>query len=456
MGHSISILKAQYFKTDMRLANFLNYIHFPLRHIDEGQWKYKEEYLNPYLEKMHNEPQFKYKKDWYKIPDYSTYHFQQALENNDMDYLYKNYEYHHDYKKTTNWSHNTVLFDGFCGCAEWLTSFREFKGMSNTFTIGIELVKERADICKENKVDLLFNDAFENVETIPNSCSIIYFNPPYDNIKLEDGSYERLTKTYLKQIIEKDLLETDGLMDLVIREDDFIDCLDLLHEHFIINPDLMFKAPQDEYNKFKQLLIIAQKRKSPFSQNSMSEYWRNQALESKLSLNERAKNCPIIDVTKITIDKLLELRGDIPVININTKLKLFKQKKKSENMISNSKDNIWNWFKEKTIIKENQIKDLVTALPLKTGEMANMLASGILDGSISKGTERNHIVVGGVEQVKDVKTSFTYDINNKKIESIIVQKLNKPYLNILTAEGKIIKLINKEIKVVESEEDDIE
>ena len=453
MAQLQATLKAQYYPTDLRIVNFLNYIHFPLKHKNTHDWDYKEKYLNPYIKGMRSKTEFKFKKDWYKIPDYNTYYFQKALNENNIQYLYDNFEYfNHFYSNCLP----AVILDPMCGKAEWLTSHKKFRGINDTYTIGIELVKERADECKKNKVSLLYNDAYENIEFPEESISILYFNPPYDSIKLDDGKNERLTQYYLKDILDKNILAHEGYVDLVIREDDFIDCLDFLFEHFQLDTELIFKAPQDEYNKFKQIIVIAKKRTIPISKIATTEYSIKQALNNKLSLSEYVKNAPVMDLTKISINKLIELRENISSIDIDKKLKLFKQKKESLDMCSNSSDMVWNWFKGKTTAKENQLENLTVALPLKTGEMSNMLASGMLNGLVAKGTKKNHIVVGGVEQTQGIKTAISYDGNDNKTEIKYIQKINKPYLNILTAEGKIIKLINKTSNITESEDERVE
>ena len=456
MAQLQATLKAQYYPTDSRITYFLNYVHFSLTHNNIHRMSYREKYLNPYLDEMKSRPEFKFKKDWFKIPDYSTYYFQKALEENNFQYLKDNFKYHNSHSNY-NYSLSTVVLDPMCGEAEWLMTHNQFDGLHNIYSIGIELVKERAEVCKEKKVSLLYNDAFENIEFPEKSVSLLYFNPPYDSIKLEDGTTERLTKHYLKDILDKNILADGSYVDLVIREDDFIDCLDLLYENFYINTELIFKAPQDEYNKFKQIIAIVSKRNVPFRITEKTlNYWVQETLNAKIYINEYIKNAPIIDLTKISIDKLLNVRESIPVIDIDSKLSLFKQKQTSIDKYSNSDDMVWNWFKEQTTCKENKIENLRVALPLKTGEMSNLLASGMINGVIAKNTNRNHIVVGGVEQVQETKTSICYDENGKKIQTQVIQKINNPYLNILTAEGQIIKLINKKSDIVESEDENIE
>lgn len=456
MAQLQATLKAQYYPTDERITYFLNYIHFSLRHNDTHRMDYKEKYLNPYLDEMKARPEFKFKKDWFKIPDYNTYHFQKALEENNFQYLRDNFK-HCNSHSNYNYSLSTVVLDPMCGKAEWLMTHNQFDGLHNIYSIGVELVKERAEICKEKKVSLLYNDAFENIEFPEKSVSLLYFNPPYDSIKLEDGTTERLTKYYLKDILDKNILVDGSYVDLVIREDDFIDCLDLLYENFNIDTELVFKAPQDEYNKFKQIVAIVSKRSNPFKITEKTlDYWVRDALKHKIAINEYVKTAPVIDLTKISIDKLLDIRHSIPIIDINSKLTLFKQKQLSIDKYSNPEDMTWHWFKEQTTHKENKIENLRVALPLKTGEMSNLLASGMINGLIAKNTNRNHIVVGGVEQIQEVKNTISYDDNGKKIQTQIVQKINNPYLNVLTAEGQIIKLINKKNDIIESEDENIE
>jgi len=446
MGYNISQLKAQYYPTNNKICEFFNFLHFPIIHEDElvsKMWmgndktKLAKQNIETYMNYMQTKV-YKFKKDWFKIPSYSTYKFQEEFIKTDIGNIK---EYNLDVTKLVAYCNiysskvNISILDGFAGKGEWLVSFRKYyKDLyyPKIKTLGIELVKERSDALKTNKVDYNFNYAFEDVYIPRKSISLIYFNPPYDSI-----NKERLTKIYLQDIIDREILvECESMVDFVIRDDDFVDCMELLLDHFSIISDTLFKAPSEEFSKFKQVVFTARfKRKS---KPTLDTRWLISGRQDiKNELMDRLKNLETIDLMKIpneTIDGCRKL----PSVYFIKKMESLKLKNNNSKKISEKNDMSWSWFKEFTKIDTSTINNIVLGKAPKNGEIVNIIASGLLNQRIE-----DHVVAGGTEQITETIKSIKINDDGKECEQIEVRKINKPYLNVLLPTGEIKKLLNK-------------
>ena len=235
MGYNFSNLKLQYYPTDSRICEFFTYLHFPIIHKDESDFKnyswmkndiyyQAEKNIKEYEDMMKAKSEYKFKKDWFKIPSYTTYKFQKDIIENQLSNT-------QDYK--SNWEYvsgkNISVNDYFCGEGEWLVSANKYyeQYRNPIRTLGIELEQNRANISKQNGVNYIYNSAFEDVTLPTESASLLLFNPPYFN----ESKDERATKKYLLEILKKQvLIKGESFVDFVIREDDFRDCLDILLE----------------------------------------------------------------------------------------------------------------------------------------------------------------------------------------------------------------------------------
>ena len=455
MGHMQSVLKAQYYPTDRRICNYFAILHLPIEHKNKDLYRgYKnfnsscEEVKNAIKEVEEYEEYmktnvYKFKKDWHKIPSYSIYKFQKDIIEGNKN---TNDEYEYDpYFIKTLWGEDyksgkvLSIADLFAGKGEWLTTYGSYSKKyydSLISTLGVELVKERSDCLKNNGVDYIFNSAYEDMDFGSKGLfSLFLFNPPYSTI-----NGERTTKYYLKDIIEKEILiECNSFVDFVIREDDFIDCLDLLLDHFSIVEETLFKAPSDEYGKYKQVVFTARyKRKSKPMLDT--RFLVEDRQELKKSLIEKINNLEEIDITKIPKDKLGICRTLTP-LHFDKQMESLKMKSNNAKKISIKNDMTWRWFEELTKIDTETIGNLILPKPPKDGEIINIISSGLLNEQVD-----NHVVVGGIEQKTETFKAMVTDSNGKGSERIEVRKINKPFFNVLLPNGDIKKLMNKSIE----------
>jgi len=392
--------------------------------------------INAYMDDMKTNV-YKFKKDWYRIPSYSTYKFQKnIIESNEIDIS----KFSIDGNKMNalcnidNSDKTISNVDLFAGCGEWLVNSKRYeseKYYPKIRTLGVELVKERADILKENKVDYSYNCAYEDFNISKEAISILNYNPPYDSI-----NGERLTRLYLQDIIIKEFLAKGAFVDFVIREDDFKDCLELLLDHFGIIKETIFKAPSEEFSKFKQIVFTA-RYKGIRKPTLDTRFLIKDRQDTKEGLLEKINNIEEIDLMKIP-NEIIDTCRELVSLNFSEIMKSLKLKDNNENKISDSNNMVWNWFKELIKIDTNTIGNLTIGKKLKQGEIVNVISSGVLNRQID-----NHVVAGGTEQITETIKSIKINGEGKEQEQIEIRKVNVPFFNILLPNGEIKKLINK-------------
>lgn len=446
MGYNISQLKLQYYPTDARICEFFTYLHFNITHKYEDDlknysyYKMNEVYLNAernqkeYYDMMKTMPQYKFKKDWFKIPEYSTYRFQRdIIENQSTDIK--------DFKANSNYisdGKRISVCDFFCGEGTWLiNSNKYYDTYRNPIkTLGIELEQNRAKVTQENKVNYVYNSAFEDVILPTNSVSLLCFNPPYFN----ESKDERATKKYLLEILKKEvLIKGESFVDFVIREDDFRDCLELILDHFSIIQDTIFKAPSDEFNKFKQIVFTA--RFKDYRKPILDTKWLQ---EGRVSIAQdiinKINNAEEINLMKVSKESITGCRN-LSYLDFDKKVKSIELKNNNINKISNKNNLAWRWFKELTDINTDSMDDITLPKEPKKGEIVNLISSGMLNQQVD-----NHVVSGGTKQVEETIKSIQLDSEGKEREVIEIRKTNVPFFNVLLPNGSIKKLLNKEVQ----------
>jgi hypothetical protein len=126
----------------------------------------------------------------------------------------------------------------------------------NAETWGVELSDARAAVAA-SVMDKVYNTGWQNVSLTPESISLLWLNPPYDDDKTTG---KRLERTFLVEAVPT--LTPDGVIIYIIpqtRIDGHI--ARYLRGHF---DDLQcFRFPDGEYEAFKQVVIFGKKRAQP-------------------------------------------------------------------------------------------------------------------------------------------------------------------------------------------------
>lgn len=340
-----------------------------------------------------------------KYTDLTDYFYHYLIENNHLDLIDQCCSI------KINYAINNTVLDPFAGEGKWLEFFgSHFDKQQNLSTVAIEPDRNRfAQINATTK----FNALFEETELPKNCVNLLLYNPPYG-----ETNGVRNVRHYLKMILDRGILNDRCKIIAVIRGDDAIECYDLLYDNFEIN--LVYRVNKEEYDKYKQFVIVATKRNhkpSVFSYTSDKNKF-------EVVINDAADP----DVN-IIYDKYLYMSA---CGEWGYSWGRFEQSKARKNICS-KRDKVWDW-----IIKDYEAKidddfRLLMPKPPKTSELANILASGIINGEIND-SESPHIVSGGVKKISRQELVVDDDGNSKYVDT----QFSKPFLNILyKQDGKI-------------------
>lgn len=371
------------------------------------------------------------------------------INNIVYEYMINNMLYDHLKKcffinKSSRENEKITILDPFAGEGKWLSTFKDILILKdNLHLIANELEKNRYLECINNKnIDEVYNESFENFDYPKNSISLLLFNPPYG-----ETNGVRNVKHYLQMIIDKQILinnkhnkedSRNGVIAMVIRKDDAVDIAHLLNKYFSVRSNYIYKFNDAEYKKYKQHVIIAELRKDPLRsafehQSLVNDYLSslNKNQEYDLSLHKLGF---YITYPTVNIEALKENYNKVKLLN-------------EENRKTNINDKLWCWVKEETEIKgENEININMPLQP-KIGEVANIIASGMINSEI-KSNKGNHVVVGGVKKLKSSTKELVRDKDGEYRDKIISRKYNEPYVNLLIVEDGQYKI--KELKASEN------
>jgi len=334
-----------------------------------------------------------------------------------------------------------TICDPFCGEGEFLDVFKSFipkdKYSGDIFLIGNELESNRYERFKDNvNIDEKYNKSFEELNLPTFSCSLILFNPPYSTT---NGI--RNVKFYLNQILDRKILYNPsntkdyktGYMVFVIRKDDFLDSLDILCQHFDVFKNAIYKVNAEEYAKYKQYIFIAKLKRFPYDLNNITD-----AMDYKNNYNDIKRiieSEPEFELSMYNTYRIM----NYPYIDYETAKENNQYVEVSNNYLSKN-DSVWKWVKDITELKNLGEEKLTVPKPLKLGEIANILASGMINGEIDLDGKGKHVVIGGTKSIEKKEINSYKDDNGEKITETKIIKMSLPYLNILCSENGELKI----------------
>lgn len=321
-----------------------------------------------------------------------------------------------------------VVADLFCGKGEWLNLFKnnvvKKDFYKDNILIGNELDENRYKEMKETyDIDYTFNKPFEDLQLPKYIVDIMLFNPPY-------GEYNgvRNAKKYLQMIFDRELMSVNSAIVLVLNETDMRDCQSLVARY--LEKLTMFKVNQEEFEKFGQYVLIGLVKEKPYDLNNLQDVANYKEEFAKVgSLIDYIANEKIeFDICNLFY---YNYKISSSVDMVHKEFVDYQETKITGDKIS-YKDKAYKWLMNMTLVESLAEKTIDVPKPLKTGEIANIISSGKINGEISLDNgEAKHIVVGGV---KTVTTNEIIETKNKKGElenKLVTTKTSVPYLNIL-------------------------
>lgn len=285
-----------------------------------------------------------------------------------------------------------------------------------------EVTKERFNIAKERYGDVenfnLLNADFFNLKVRnknnKKAFTIIRNNPPYTwmdwkgvNIRAEDIFFTRNAELNVEGGIQ--------IFELPIHQ--------LIEQKTLIRKILfryenvhILRFPENEFKKFKQVVVIGVKKKNNTNDNELAEQWREKLKYEKIMSLDEVKE-PLITLSQTAINKTF------PVL-------LFRDGKVTDATLTNGFNAVYDELLMEAInsnrtnktIRERKIP-IIEQLP---GHIALDIYSGMYDGLIG-----NVLVKGGVK--KEIKTITEMD-GDKKVTTEI--ETLHPFVEVTSANGK--------------------
>ncbi len=285
-----------------------------------------------------------------------------------------------------------------------------------------EVTKERFNIAKERYGDVenfnLLNADFFNLKVRnknnKKAFTIIRNNPPYTwmdwkgvNIRAEDIFFTRNAELNVEGGIQ--------IFELPIHQ--LIEQKTLIRKIFFRYENVhILRFPENEFKKFKQVVVIGVKKKNYTNDNELAEQWREKLKYEKIMSLDEVKE-PLITLSQTAINKTF------PVM-------LFRDGKVTDATLTNGFNAVYDELLMEAInsnrtnktIRERKVP-IIEQLP---GHIALDIYSGMYDGLIG-----NVLVKGGVK--KEIKTITEMD-GDKKVTTEI--ETLHPFVEVTSANGK--------------------
>ena len=305
---------------------------------------------------------------------------------------------------------NVNILDPCCGEG---SALKNLVNGEKATTFGIELDGHRAEQAKGN-LDRVLKCSYEDAR-ISNRCfSGLFLNPPYDweLTSSQEDINSRKEKIFLTGTLQ--YLQPDGVLVYIIPQKRARgDIARILSYRF---EDLQsYRFPDGEYEKFNQIVMFGKRKKS----NRLDE-----SAYEKLSL--------------IPIEALPEIPLlDEPVYELppSSDVRMFRSTQIDEAELERYLESSILWEKLGEYGRNNHNGTGRPPLPLHTGHLGLLLASGCLDGVVGEGKDR-HVVRGKVE--KTTYTEQEYEGN------VLVERQTESYrvsIKILKRNGDIMTLM---------------
>jgi hypothetical protein len=333
-----------------------------------------------------------------------------------------------------------VISDLFAGKGEWLKSFSTFEKTKTSYNdysityVGNEIEENRYNEMKKG-VKYHFNLPFEEITLPKNYCSLYLFNPPYAR-----SNDERNARRYLRMTIEKGYIAKDlgnrknGMIVSILNKKDTIENLDLFVKHFDIIT--LYKTQPEEYEKFKQIVLVAIIRDKPHNLENLYEAGNyKQRYDKWMAVLEGEP--------EFSLRNYRECRQAYfwyPTFSSNEIDLMFENVKyiRTAPKFSNPNSRAWKLIKERTEISQESLSQLTMPKVPKVSEIAQIMAAGYTRGDFVN-ARIPHISVGGTKLVTKTEQVKYKNAEGEDMTETKTIRQSMPYLNLLyTKDGKII------------------
>lgn len=256
---------------------------------------------------------------------------------------------------------------------------------ANIETYGIEISQERGKTAQEVLTKCLIVD-YQNTRISNQAFNILYLNPPYDDDTT--GDYEGLSRSnrqelmFLKNSIK--YIMPNGILVYIIPQMRISRRIARVLSYYFEDVNI-FKFPLEEFDRFKQVVIIAKRKKTAVIDKTIEKmlvkHGRMEAYASNISIAWLKHN---YEIPQLPTKQRKNILFSTNVIEPN------------DLVIETQKfgliDDIPQLFGSENII------DLKTRpiMPMRHGHLAQALASGIMNGIVRDKNNENPLLVKGL------------------------------------------------------------
>jgi tRNA1(Val) A37 N6-methylase TrmN6 len=287
-------------------------------------------------------------------------------------------------------NHFTII-DPCCGNGEALFTIATEIGWEgwDGSTLGIEIEEKRAEKAKENLSATISEDFF-NLQIEKNSFSAVFLNPPYfKNEGLHQPFVEKSTN----------ILAPNGLLILIIPEYELSGkTADYIASHY---EKINIYKTNDK--SFQQIILFGTKKEKPeITDGSQLHYTAKQAKAITYNKKKYSSNPSVYKLPRAK-----ELK-DIKILSRDINPEYL------ESILNNFNDD---WNKITNLIPES-MSTKKPLLPLRRGHLAQILASGLIDGVIEHPETKEKFLIKGtttrteeiIEDNEEETTTVTRDV----------------------------------------------
>jgi len=274
----------------------------------------------------------------------------------------------------------TLPFTALDPCCGEGTALSALVQGTSAITYGVELDHQRAEESK-TRIHNVLRCGIEETRIQHRSCSLLLLNPPYDELTLEDeadAKTERQERAFLRMTVP--YLVPGGVLVYIIPQNRLDKSIARLlgsrFEHIKV-----FRFPDPDYGEFRQIVVLGVRK----ADNGLDEQEA-----SKLQSLPKKEVTPLSEID--STDYPLPASGPLTLFRST----LIDPEALEKHMAQSP---LWKRFAALTTRSEIRIPR--PPLPLHSGHLGLLLASGKLDGVIGEG-EDTHLVKGRVRKITTV------------------------------------------------------
>jgi len=303
-----------------------------------------------------------------------------------------------------------ACLDPCCGEGDALADLVSGTG---AVTYGVEPDHKRAEKSKRT-LNHVLRCGIEETRIRHGSCSLLFLNPPYDQVTLEEGAHtetERQERAFLRMTAP--YLMSGGVLVYIIPQNRLNKSIArLLASRF--NHIRVYRFPDPEYAEFRQIVVFGVKT----GDNALDE-----------SEASRLQSMAAGDLPPISENN--DIRYTVPT---SVPLELFRSLRIDPDELEKQMALSALWKRFSALTTRTEVHIPRPPLPLHSGHLGLLLAAGKLDGIVGSG--RNlHIVKGSVRKVTTVHQEIKGEtLEERELDRYVVS------IKILNRQGDIREL----------------